>query len=246
MDRSRFGLFAIVLLASVAPAAEPGWSNRSLSAPALGPSLRSQSVAAQPKLIDFVAEGHREAVSSVLKSPTISTKASEAEFTAHPQVYDWLLEHPDRCSLAWQRLKIPCIEIADKGKAGFSWTDENGSELTWQKVGEFENGWIWYASGKIKAGALLPSVPVKAVAVLHAPRGAPEADGSCLYKPTVSVSIQCESRLANAAMRIAGPSAPKMAEEGAEQLLFYFSGVARYLNKKPDQIEPLLKAAKKK
>lgn len=212
-----------------------------------GPRVKAAGVPAaapastQPKLLDFVADKHRDAVAAVVKSPTLTAKATDDEFVAHPKVYDWMLDHPDRTSLAWQRLKVPCVEILDQGKGQFFWGDDAGSELTWQTVGTFESGVIWYATGKVKAGALLPTVPVKAVAVLQSPRSAADADtGACTFRPVVNVYIQCDSRLAQAALRLAGPSAPRMAEEGAGQLMFFFSGVARYLHKKPDQIEALL------
>ncbi len=190
--------------------------------------------------MDYVTEKHKDAVAAVLKSPTISSKSVEAEFTVYPNVYDWLLEHPDRTSLAWQRLEIPCVDITDLGKGQFYWTDEHGSELSWQTVGTFENGRIWFATGKVKAGVLMPTIPVKAVAVLQAPRTATDEDGVCRIKPQVHVYIQCDSALATAAMKLAGPAAPKMAEEGAEQLLFYFSGIGRTIYKRPEKLEMLL------
>ena len=237
-----------VLSVAPSPAADPR--------PVFGPrkTLPTLSVTAaptqtsttQPKLLDFVVESHRDAVAAVVKSPTLAAKASDDEFTAHATVYDWLIEHPDRTSLAWQRLKVPSVEITDLGKGQFFWEDPGGSELSWQTVGTFENGVIWYATGKVKAGALIPTVPVKAVAVLQSPRSKVDpATGEATFKPVVNVYIQCDSKLAAAALRLAGPSAPRMAEEGAEQLLFFFSGVARYLHKKPDQIETLLTPKKK-
>ena len=42
-----------------------------------------------------------------------------------------------------------------------------------------------------------------------------------------------------------GSNAPKMAEQGAEQLLFFFSGVARYLHKNPDKLDATLGPKKK-
>ena len=57
----------------------------------------------------------------------------------------------------------------DLGGGRFHWTDANGSELTWQTVGKFADGLVWYATGKVKPGTLLPMVPVKAVAVLRHP-----------------------------------------------------------------------------
>lgn len=218
--------------------------------PAAAHRSPTQTATRQPTLLDYVAEGHRDAVAGVLKATTLAAKSAEEEFVAHPAVYDWLLDHPDRTALAWQRMKIPCVDIEDKGKGAFHWADENGSELNWQTVGELPGGRVWYATGKVKAGALLPMIPVKAVAVLQAPRSEPNKEGYCTFKPVVNVYLQCDSKLANAALRIAGPSAPKMAEEGAGQLLYFFSGVARHLEEKPDQVEALLAprktAAKKK
>lgn len=206
----------------------------------------TQTATKQPTLLDFVNEAHRETVAGVLKASTLSAKSEEAEFAAHPAVYDWLLDHPDRAALGWQRLKVPCVDIEDKGKGQFRWEDESGSELNWQAVGEIENGRIWYATGKVKAAALMPMIPVKAVAVLQAPRSAVNKEGVANFKPVVNVYLQCDSKLANAALRIAGPSAPKMAEEGAGQLLYFFSGVARYLEQKPDLVESVLAPPKAK
>ena len=225
-----------------AVAADP----RPLYAPPPSAAQRSptQTTTRQPTVMDFVADAHKETVGAVMKAPTLSAKTAEEEFVAHPAVYDWLLDHPDRTALGWQRMKIPCVDILDLGKGQFHWADESGSELYWQTVGDIPNGRIWYATGKVKAAALLPMIPVKAVAVLQAPRGAPDTNGYCTFKPVVNVYMQCDSKLANAALRMAGPSAPKMAEEGAGQLLYFFSGVARYLEKNPDQVESVLAPAK--
>ncbi len=238
-------LATVAILASLtALAADP---RQVLLAPAVPVAKApTQTATKQPTLLDFVAEAHRDSVAAVLKSPTLSAKASEEEFAAHPAVYDWLLDHPDRTALAWQRLKVPCVDIADNGKGQFHWADENGSELNWQAVGEFTNGRVWYATGKVKPGALIPMIPVKAVAVLHAARSEPDKAGVCQYKPTANVYIQCDSRLANAALRLAGPSAPKMAEEGAGQFLYFFSGIGRYLERKPEQVETVLAPPKAK
>ena len=65
-----------------------------------------------------------------------------------------------------------------------------------------------------------------------------------MLTPTVNIYFQTDSRAAATVMRMAGPAAPRMADDGAEQLLFFFSGMARYLEKHPDQTGALLSPMK--
>jgi len=46
-------------------------------------------------------------------------------------------------------------------------------------------------------------------------------------------------------LKALGPAAPRMAEQAAEQLLYFFTGVAKQAHAKPDQAEALLAPAKK-
>jgi hypothetical protein len=219
------GALALCLALTAAPAAEP-----------LGTTPRP---AASVGLLDVVAPTYRDAVAQVVRQPTLSAKAADDEFTAHPGVYDWLLEHPDRASLAWRRMQVPCVEITDLGSGRFHWSDANGSELTWQTVGRFADGLVWYATGKVKPGTLLPMVPVRAVAVLRVPRERVD-DKAAVFQPVLQVYLQTDSRAANAVLRMIGPAAPRMAEQGAEQLLLFFSGPARYLYRHPGESQRLL------
>jgi hypothetical protein len=192
-----------------------------------------------PALLDVVAPAFRDAVGQVLRQPTLTARADETEFFAHPNVYDWLLEHPDRAALAWRRMKVPCVEITDRG-GRFTWSDGNGSDLAWQTVGRFKDGIVWYATGQVKPGPLLPTAPVKAVAVLHAPRETDPKGAVAELKPTLSVYLLTESKTAAAMVRMLGPAAPRMAEQGAEQLLLFFSGPARYIHRHPERAKDLL------
>jgi hypothetical protein len=211
--------------------------------------LRSKSnfttIPAESSLLDQVAITHREAVAKVMKAPTLSTKGTEDAFKAHAAVYSWMIDNPDRVSLAWQRLDVPCVEITAAGARTFSWKDENGSKLTWEPVAKLADGVVWYATGQIKPAALFPMVPVKAVAVLKYPGTATTTPGVSTLKPEIQIYFQTDSKAANALLRLIGPAAPKMAEDAAGQLLYFFSGVAGYLQKHPDQVQSLLAEKKK-
>lgn len=233
--RFRAGLMTAVLAATPATTAV-GADAR--------PTLRKPAAGVHAALIEAIPADHRTAVADILRSPTLTAKGTENAFVADPKVYDWLLDHPDRVSLAWQRRQIPCVDIVALPGGKFAWADRSGSELTWQPVARFSDGVVWLASGKVKPGSLVPTVPVKAVAVLHAPRQADES-GKSTFRPTLQIYALTDSRAASALLRMAGPAAPRMAEQGAEQLLYYFSGIATYLHDHPKEIETLLAAPRK-
>lgn len=213
----------------------------------VGSRLHSPNSAASPSspsLFDAVDPAVRGDVIAVVQKPTITAKHVEEPFTANPTVYQWLLEHPDRTALAWERIGVPCLPIKERTAGHYQFKDDSGTDISWHVVGTIPEGRIWYATGKVKSGMLMPTVPVKAVAIVRYPSSAP-LNGKVAVAPTVSLFFQTDSRTASTILRMAGPAAPRMADEGAEQLLFFFSGMARYLEKHPDQTAALLSPSRK-
>ncbi|MBX9582641.1 MAG: hypothetical protein K2X87_20225 [Gemmataceae bacterium] len=199
---------------------------------------------ARVNLSEVVDPAFRDAVLAVVRKPTLSTRGVSDEVLCTPAVYDWLLDHPDRAALAWKRLKVPVVDISDRGGGRFAWSDPDGSELVWQTVGRFPDGRVWYATGKAKASAAAPMVPVKAVVVLFHP-GKAHGDGTATLRPAVQAYLQTDSRAANLVLRLMGSAAPRLAEQGCEQLLFFFAGVARYCQAHPDKSDDLLAPPRK-
>ena len=214
------------------------------TAPAAMPALPNNAGPVRVKLSDVVQPEYRDAVLSIVGKPTVSTKATAPDLVCTASMYEWLFDHPDRVALAWQRLKVPAVPISDAGNGLFAWTDENGSEVVWRTVGTFADGRVWYATGKVKPAAAAPSVPVKAVAVLSHPQKA-NKDGVAAFSTSVQIFLVSDSKLATAALRMMGPAAPKVAEQGAEQFLEFFNGIAEYVQKNPTKSDALLAPAKK-
>ena len=235
------GALAVPLALSSAPAADP----RPMPAmPAPAPMLPNTAGAVRLNLSEVVHPDYRDAVTKVVRQPTVSTRATAPDVVCTVSMYEWLFDHPDRVALAWQRLKVPAVPITDAGNGQFSWTDENGSEVVWRTVGTFKDGLVWYATGKVKPSPATPAVPVKAVAVLTRPQRAAK-DGVASFSTSVQVYIHSDSKAAALAMRVLGPMAPKLAEQGAEQFLEFFNGIAEYVQRHPAKADALLAPAKK-
>jgi hypothetical protein len=192
-----------------------------------------------PVRIETISSATQESLKKVMTAPTLSTSAASDRFQVNDEFYRWLLDHPDRVGLAWERLGVPAVEIKALENGRFRWTDDQGSELTWHTVADSEKGRIWYAEGKFKPGPLLPLVPIRAVAVLHHDITT-DSRGRITVRHSLDAYLQTDSKFATLVMRILGPTAPRMAEQAADQLLFYFSGIARHADSHPDQAERLL------
>lgn len=204
----------------------------------MGPTAPGMAGPTRVSLADVVDPQYRDAVLAVVRKPNISTRGASDDVVCDPALYGWLLDHPDRVSLAWNRLKVPCVQITDLGEGRFGWTDPDGSEVAWRTVGRFPDGVVWYATGKIKPSAVAPVVPVRVVVILTHPRRS--VGNAVALSPVVQGYVQTDSRTANAMMKVLGPTAPKLAEQAADQLLFFFNGVARYTTAHPDKAETLL------
>lgn len=209
----------------------------------LAPQSAAPAMQQRPDVLECVKPEYRDAVARCINKPTVSTRAMGEEVVCTVAVYEWLYEHPDRVALAWQRLKVPSIPIADMGNGRFGWTDEYGSEIVWQTVGTFAEGRVWYAKGKVKAGIAAPSIPVQSVVVVRHKKRI-EKDGVALYAPTIEAYMLSDSRAANLILRVLGPTVPNIAEQAAAQLLDFFGGIAAYVQKHPTRADELLAARK--
>ncbi len=129
MSAIRFGSTTLLLLLAALPAfAQLRIKSYSLPMPS------------QPSVLDSVNAKQRDAVASVMKAPTLSTRTTEDSFKAHTAVYSWMVDNPDRVSLAWQRLDVPCVDITCPAQRTFAWKDEHGSKLTWEPVAKLNDG----------------------------------------------------------------------------------------------------------
>ncbi|MCS7272058.1 MAG: hypothetical protein NZ703_13335 [Gemmataceae bacterium] len=182
---------------------------------------------------------YREGVARCLRQPTVTARAQGEPFICTRAVYEWLLDHPDRVALAWQRRNIPCLPIHARPDGSFGWTDEWGSQVIWRTVGRLPQGRIWYARGSVKPSRLTAPIPVEGVVVLHYPIVA-EKDGVARYVPRIECYLHSDSRAAHLVLKILGPSVSDIADQAAAQLIEFFSGIAVYVQNHPDQAEQLL------
>jgi hypothetical protein len=149
-----------------------------------------------------------------------------------------MLDHPDRVAVAWRRTGVACVDIVPKGGGKFGYDDGQGNQIVWETLAGNADGRIWFAEGHAKPGALLPTIPVRAVAVLRHTCHT-DAEGRSVIRHSVELFLQTDSKAATLVARMLGPTAPRLAEQGAEQMLLFFSSMAHYLDRHPERSDIL-------
>lgn len=182
----------------------------------------------------------REAAQQLLDKSSFSARGPGEVFHGKSSQYLWLLDNPHRAVTAWRRLGAKCVSIQPKDNGQFSWVDEIGSEVIWEAVFKSPSMRIWLAEGKVRPGALLPLVPVKALVVLRH-HEAKMPDGTTALHHQADLFVHTDSKTAHMLMRMLGPSSARMAEEGLGQLQLFFSGLTWYLDRHPDEVKELLR-----
>jgi hypothetical protein len=195
--------------------------------------------------LQAIPERYRDAVRLTIEKPTLFSQGPVEAFACQPQMYYWLLEHPDRGVVAWRRLGAQCVMISERGNGRFGWTDEHGSDLQWDTVYNSNKERIWYAEGKVRPGTLMPLVPVKALVVLRYEEPATEpVNGAKVMQHQADMFLYTDSMGAALATKLFGAAAPRLAEQCVTQMQMFFSGMAWYVHRHPERAQALLAAEK--
>ena len=176
----------------------------------------------------------------MLIKPTIFARGPSETFPCMPEQYLWLLDNPDRVVIAWRRLGAKCVNITRRENGRFAYTDEHGSDLSWETIHRSPTVRIWYAEGKVKPAVALPMVPVKAMVILRHTEGK-TPDGNTVIQHQAELLIHTESRTAAAFTKVIGQSATKVAEQGLGHLQLFYSALSSYVDRYPDRVDALFR-----
>src|SRR5947208_3420149 len=63
--------------------------------------------------VDTLPPQFRDGGRLVLEHPTLQTRGPTEIFRGNPDLYQWLLDHPDRGVFLWRQMGAKCLEIKD-------------------------------------------------------------------------------------------------------------------------------------
>jgi hypothetical protein len=177
-----------------------------------------------------VPEGHRARLEAVAQGAAVSTRVEADPFPARPEVFQFLLDHPEFASRVTRVLKVARYRI---------WREADGLHLDdgWGAIGRFDvvhatpRLRVMYARGVYRK-RLLPDIHGEAVVTIeYAVR--PAANGSTTIAAVVSGFVKFDSAVLSAATRLAAPIAQAKADKEARTLVRVFAKVSRAADERP-------------
>ncbi len=168
---------------------------------------------------------YREAMQGVVDNPMLSCQGPVETFVGKPNYYAWLLDHPDATTVLWQKLGAKCLPIQSVGADSFRWADPDHGQISWNMVYRDGEMRVWHATGRMRAGKLMPFSNIEAVLVARYQTGKTSQDRPAI-RHQYQLFLRTDSRATAMAARFLGASVPKLAQQYMGQLQLFFHGMA--------------------
>jgi hypothetical protein len=206
---------------------------RLVSTGALVILLMSAVAAAGAVLPPDLRGPQRARLDAVAQGATVSTRVEAEPFPGRPEVFEFLLDHPEFASRVTRVLKAARYHV---------WREADGLHLDdgWGAVGRFE---VVYATGTTRVmyargiyrKRFVPDIHGEAVVMLeYAVQRGP--DGATLIAPTITGFVKLDSTMLAAAMKVITPLARAKADREARTLAKVFAKVTRAIAEDPVEL----------
>jgi len=198
--------------------------------------LLSSALAARPgpALPDEIPASERSQLIEVTENASLATHAAGEPFVARPEVFVYLLDHPEFATHVTRALKLARYRIW-RGPEGGLWLDDG-----WGVVGQFSVVYaasgtrVVYAHGQYQSG-LLPSIRGQAVVVIEYGLS-PAAERRSLISPAVTGFVRLDSKVVALAGMLAGSVATAKAEKEAKRFVKLFARASRAIEENPAHV----------
>ena len=180
-----------------------------------------------------VAPGARAQLETVAKDPLVSMRVEGPQHAMRPEVFEYLLDHPDFASHVTRALGLARYRIW-RASDGL-WLDDGwGTRGTFEVVYAAPGLRLYLARGAFEQ-RFLPEMRGEAVAMFEYDFKT-DSDGRTLVASRATGYLQVDNRFLRALGKVAGPFVQAKADKEAGQLLRVFARVSRAIEENPSEV----------
>ncbi len=185
----------------------------------------ARPLAAQPALPlpDKIPPKERHRLEEITKRAFASTQVTFEPYVVRPEIFEYLLDHPEFASHVTRALRAARYKIWREGDS--LWLDDGwGVRGTFALVYAEPGLRLMHAQGAYQSA--LPDIKGRAVVALVY-RFEPAAAGRTQVSTTLTSFVQIDSAVVRTVGKMSGPLVQKKADREARQLLKVFAKVSR-------------------
>lgn len=175
-------------------------------------------------------ERHR--LEEITKRPFASTQQEAEPYVVRPEIFEYLLDHPEFASHVTRALRAARYKIWRDASTGALWLDDGWGVRGTFAVAYAEPGLrLMYAQGAYHSA--LPDIKGRAVVALSYKFLPAPTPGRQLIATTLTSFVQIDSGVVRVIGKMGGPLVQKKADREARQLLRVFAKVSRAIEDNP-------------
>lgn len=197
--------------------------------------LHAPSDAARPShaLPQGIPQAQRVKLDQVITNAVVSTRMEVEPYVTRPDIFGYLLDHPEFATHITQTLKLARYRIW-RTQDGLFLDDGWGAKGYFAVVHAEPGARVMYARGHFEH-PLLPNIHGRAVVVIEYDFRR-TAEGRTAVATAVTGYVALDSRFLGLAGKLAGPLAQGKADLEARRLLKVFARVSRAIEERPDEV----------
>jgi hypothetical protein len=177
----------------------------------------------------------RYRLEEIVKHAFASTRMGFDPYAVRPEIFEYLLDHPEFASHVTRALKAARYRIWRDATTGMLWLDDGwGVRGTFEVVYAAPGLRLMYAQGAYESA--LPDIKGRAVVALTYRLKEPGAAEHPQIVTTLVSFLQIDSAVVRAIGRMGGPLVQKKADREARQLLKVFAKVSRAIEDNPADV----------
>ena len=172
----------------------------------------------------------RSRVLQLAETADVATRVDAEPFIAKPEVFEYLLDHPEFATHVTQTLRLARYRVWPTAQ-GFFLDDGWGARGHFWVVHAGRGTRVMVARGEFRQ-LLLPAIGGEAVTMIEY-GFTPAAEGRSVIRTTVTGFVRLNSRMAALVLKVGGSAAQQKADLEASRLMKVFARASRLIDETP-------------
>ena len=200
-------------------------------------SARKAAIAALP--LQNISPDSRARVNEILGNISYFRRLPTLAFAVDPDVYQYLVNHPDVTVSIWRAMKIAKLQLWQTGKDDYEADAGDGSSGTIEVLHRGADKSLVLCEGLYKSPLMSKAIQAKSLLMLHT-SFIKEADGTIYATHRADLFVSFPSQTIEAATKVLSPLTTSMTDRSFSEISLFLKMMSLAMARRPDWVEHIV------